>query len=58
VIEIDGESHFTAEAVEYDKIRTNFIEGKGYRVLRFTNLEVVGNIEGVLGRVKEGLRRG
>jgi very-short-patch-repair endonuclease len=30
VIEIDGDSHFTDDAVRYDKVRTSFIEGVGF----------------------------
>ncbi len=52
VIEIDGESHFTEEGMEYDKIRTAFIENLGIKVIRFTNREVMENIEGVLQSIK------
>jgi len=48
IVELDGESHFTAEGNEADKIRTAFLESKGFRVLRFSNLEVMQNKEGVL----------
>lgn len=46
VIEIDGESHAGTEAA--DAVRTAALEARGYRVLRFTNGEVMGNLEGVL----------
>jgi very-short-patch-repair endonuclease len=45
VIEVDGGQH-AENAV--DAVRTKFIEGQGYRVLRFWNNEVLSNIEGVL----------
>jgi very-short-patch-repair endonuclease len=45
VIELDGDSHAGREA--YDAARTAFIESKGYRVIRFTNNEVMSNIDGV-----------
>lgn len=45
VIEVDGDSH--AEAVEYDAERTQVLESLGLRVVRFTNTDVLGNIEGV-----------
>jgi very-short-patch-repair endonuclease len=45
VIEIDGDSH--AETVEYDAVRTKVLESLGLRVVRFTNNEVLGNIEGI-----------
>ena len=47
VIEIDGESHFDDEAIEYDIIRTNFFKNLGIEVIRFNNDEVMTNIEGV-----------
>ena len=45
VIEVDGGQHAESAA---DAERTRFIEGQGYRVLRFWNNEVLSNIEGVL----------
>jgi very-short-patch-repair endonuclease len=45
VIEVDGGQHAENAA---DAVRTKFIEGQGYRVLRFWNNDVLGNIEGVL----------
>lgn len=46
VIEIDGESH--GEQVEYDAIRTEYLESRGYRIIRFLNEDVNHNIDGVL----------
>ncbi len=53
VIEIDGDSHFTEEGQRYDKIRTEYFMKAGLRIVRFTNAEVMGNIEGVLEKVME-----
>src|SRR3989338_2981268 len=47
-IELDGDSHFTDDAQEYDKQRTEYMSSCGITVLRFTNTEVMGNIHGVL----------
>ena len=46
IIEIDGGQH--AELAEYDLRRTEFLQARGYQVVRFWNNEVLGNIEGVL----------
>jgi len=46
IIEVDGGQHI--EAGEYDKRRTEFLEKKGYRVLRVWNNEVFNNTRGVL----------
>jgi very-short-patch-repair endonuclease len=47
VIEIDGDSHFTEQGKQYDAERTAILEGYGLRVIRFTNVEVLQNFEGV-----------
>ncbi len=54
VIEVDGETHYTEEAIEYDRKRTEILEGYGLRVIRFTNEDVLRNLEGVVD-VIEGL---
>jgi very-short-patch-repair endonuclease len=45
LIEIDGDTH--GRQVEYDAARTQFLEQRGYRLIRFTNAEVMGNPDGV-----------
>ena len=47
VIEVDGEIHNTTENKEYDENRTAELENYGISVLRFTNGEVLNNIERV-----------
>ncbi len=54
VIEIDGDSHFTDDAIIYDQERTQKLEGYGLQIIRFTNQEVLHNFEGVCERI-EGL---
>ncbi len=46
VIELDGDSHAVTQV--YDATRTAAFEARGYRVIRFTNSDVMGNIDGVL----------
>ena len=46
VIEVDGDTHAGNEA--YDARRTAVLERDGYRVLRFTNADVMTNLDGVL----------
>ncbi|PID86397.1 hypothetical protein CSB08_00225 [Candidatus Gracilibacteria bacterium] len=53
VIEIDGDSHFSEEAKLYDEERTRFLEATGLKVERFTNKEVMENIEGILQYLEE-----
>ena len=47
-IELDGGQHMTEEALAGDASRTAFLEAQGYRVLRFSNIDVLNNIEGVV----------
>jgi len=52
VIEIDGESHFTDEGQDYDRERTQRLEGHGLQVLRFTNQQVLKSFENVCGEIQ------
>ncbi|GEO00988.1 endonuclease [Novosphingobium sediminis] len=54
VVEIDGFSHEMRQQV--DAARTRVIEAAGYRVLRFTNADVLGNAEGVALALQEVVR--
>jgi very-short-patch-repair endonuclease len=47
-IEVDGGQHFSDDSTEYDKIRDEFIVSMGLTVLRFTNTDVLKNIDGVI----------
>ncbi len=46
VIELDGHLHGTTHA--YDAERTAYLTRAGYRVVRFTNADVMHNLDGVL----------
>jgi len=50
IVEVDGESHHYQ--VEYDETRTEWLKSQGYDVLRFTNEEVLRNLEGVLTAIQ------
>ena len=51
VVELDGGHHGGAE----DQARDEFLAGQGFRVLRFWNSEVTGNLDGLLQRVLDVL---
>jgi very-short-patch-repair endonuclease len=53
VIELDGGQHDWQQAS--DALRTSHIEAAGYRVLRFWNNDVLGNLEGVLNEIQSAL---
>lgn len=47
IVELDGDTHHTAEAQTYDARRTAVLRENGWRVLRFGNNEVMTNPEGI-----------
>lgn len=53
VIELDGGQH--AEQARADGARTTFLEREGYRVLRFWNNDVMGNMDSVLQTIEAAL---
>jgi very-short-patch-repair endonuclease len=53
VIELDGGQHDWQQ--EADASRTRRIEAAGYRILRFWNNDVLGNIDGVLNEIQRAL---
>jgi very-short-patch-repair endonuclease len=48
VIELDGSHHGEEPNKLRDDERTRWLQAEGYRVLRFWNNDVLGNIEGVI----------
>jgi len=53
VIEIDGGQHLDQENM--DAVRTEFLVGQGYRVIRFWNRQVIGEIDSVLDEIYDAL---
>lgn len=51
VIEIDGGQHYTKEGLEKDNIRDKYLASLGIKTIRFTNIEVLNNIEGVILKI-------
>ena len=48
VVEVDGESHDFESRLRHDARRDQWFASRGYRVLRFTNDDVLKNLEGVV----------
>jgi very-short-patch-repair endonuclease len=57
VVEVDGETHFTAEATEYDRRRDAWMTNLGLTVRRFTASEVGANLDGVLEAIWDESRQ-
>src|SRR5262249_31369513 len=47
IIELDGESHDFEAQHKTDQHRDAFFASEGFRVVRFTNQQVMSNLEGV-----------
>jgi very-short-patch-repair endonuclease len=51
VVEVDGGQHSEPVQHAYDQARTEWLEGRGLRVIRFTNGDIDTNIDGVLSEI-------
>ena len=50
VIEIDGKIHIKQQ--NYDQMRSHIMKSLGYKIVRFKNEEVLGNIDQVVERLR------
>ena len=51
VIEVDGGYHSEPQQQQEDVIRENYLERMGYHVMRFSNEEVLFNIDSVIKQI-------
>jgi len=56
VIEVDGSQHESDEILEADRKRDEYLQNQGLTVLRFNDVEVLNNIEGVVENILENVR--
>ena len=56
IVELDGGYHFTEEQQKEDAIRQDWLEHMGYKVLRFTNEEVLFDTDNVISKIKFNLK--
>ncbi|MDE2162662.1 MAG: endonuclease domain-containing protein [Alphaproteobacteria bacterium] len=56
IVELDGGQHAEDNALEYDRRRTAWLESQRFRVLRFWNLDVFENIDGVMDRIADAVK--
>ncbi|HEY3776906.1 MAG TPA: endonuclease domain-containing protein [Rhizomicrobium sp.] len=57
IIELDGSQHADEAHLESDALRTNWLQSRGYAVLRFWNNEVMKSPESVLETIFQNLER-
>ncbi len=55
IIEVDGAYHAEHEQIEYDKDRSTRLNELGFNVIRFTNEEVITDIEECINKIKSEL---
>ena len=53
IVEVDGSGHLVRTTSEYDKARDEYLKNQGLKVLRFNNIDVMKNIEGVVEKIEE-----
>jgi len=54
---VDGSQHLQEEHIQKDIQRKDLLEKRGYRILRFNNLEVLNNPQGVMQEIIRHLRK-
>jgi len=57
VIEVDGISHHSEEAIKKDEIRQKTLEAAGFTVGRFTDDEVLNNINAVHSYLEDWIKK-
>jgi very-short-patch-repair endonuclease len=57
IVEIDGGQHNYNLGAERDRYRDARFAEKGFRILRFWNHEIDGNLDGVLDTIMQELKR-
>ena len=55
IVELDGGYHQLEQQQISDEQRTKWLEGRGFRVIRFTNEELFNNVDRVLDTIKENI---
>lgn len=56
IIEVDGGYHNTIQQKEADDLRTQILNEIGFKVIRFTNEQVIGDIDNVLLYIEKQLK--
>ena len=55
IVEIDGGYHFTEKQQTDDAVRTDWLEQHGYKVIRFTNEQVLCDTDNVINELRKVL---
>ena len=55
VLELDGGGHYEQDQYQYDRRRDRYLEQEGFRVLRFTNLDIDREFPAVCEMIERAL---
>jgi very-short-patch-repair endonuclease len=55
-IEADGGQHYEDRGRQQDELRTKELANLGVKILRFNNLDILNNIEGVYQVIQEAIK--
>lgn len=55
IVEVDGEYHNSPEQQEWEQNRTEYLKRRGYKVIRFTNDQVLYDTHKVISQISEAL---
>lgn len=55
IVEVDGAIHLLPEQIEHDKKRTEWLESKGFKVIRFTNEQVLSHLFNTIEIIRKEL---
>jgi Uncharacterized protein conserved in bacteria len=55
-VELDGDSHYSMQQIEYDDERTERLSGYGLKVLRFTNADIGNNFYEVCTAIDKAVK--
>ena len=57
IVELDGSQHYESETIKKDNARTSYFHSLGLRILRFSNLDVDTNFQGVCEAILLALKQ-
>ncbi len=56
IVEIDGGQHYQIDGMKKDQKRDSYLQQLGFSVLRFSDIDALKNIDGVVERIHEHLK--
>lgn len=56
IVEIDGGQHYEDYGIKKDRERDQYLQTLGFTVLRFSDIDVLKNIDGVVDKIYEHLK--